>query len=209
MLFVYAAGFSFTYINLPAASGALLLFGAVQATMIAYSIWLGERFDAKQIIGLLLAFGGLLGLLAPGLSAPPLLSALLMLSAGMAWGFYSIRGKSLGDPTKVTAGNFMRAAPMAALTNLLMLSQISVDSAGIVCAIFSGALTSGIGYVIWYAALPALKASSAAAVQLSVPIIATLGGIVFLGESLTLRVVLASITILGGIALFIAARKNV
>ncbi len=211
-LFVYAAGFSFAYVSLPAATGALLLFGAVQATMISHGFWAGERLRSLQLLGLLLALGGMVGLLLPGLAAPPLLGSILMLGAGVAWGFYSLRGKGAGDPTGVTAGNFMRAAPMALVLSLLLLSQpevrASLDAAGFGYALASGALTSGIGYAIWYTALPALKATQAATVQLSVPVITALGGIVFLGESLTLRLILASIAILGGIALVILERRQ-
>lgn len=207
-LFVYAAGFSFAYVSLPAATGALLLFGAVQATMIGHGIWKGERLLRLQLAGLMLAFGGLVGLVLPGLSAPPLNGSLLMLGAGVAWGVYSLRGKGAGDPTRVTAGNFLRAAPIAAALSFLMFNGTSVDHAGFWYAVSSGALASGIGYAIWYTALPVLKATTAATVQLSVPVIAALGGIVFLGEPITLRLVLASIAILGGIALVILARQH-
>jgi drug/metabolite transporter (DMT)-like permease len=207
-LFVYAAGFSFAYVSLPASTGALLLFGAVQATMIGHGVWKGERFLRAQLLGLVLAFGGLVGLLSPGLSAPPLSGSLLMLGAGVAWGVYSLRGKGAGDPTRVTAGNFVRAAPIAAVLSVLMYASAHVDGAGFLYAIASGALASGIGYAIWYAALPALKATTAATVQLSVPVIAALGGIAFLGEALTLRLVLASAAILGGIALVILKKSK-
>lgn len=202
-LFAYAAGFSFAYVSLPAATGALLLFGAVQASMIGVGLWRGERLRRWQIVGLVLALGGLLGLLLPGLSAPPLLGALLMLGAGVAWGVYSLRGKGAGDPTRVTAGNFARAVPMALVMGVLTLKHANLDMAGAAYAVASGALTSGIGYTIWYTALPGLKATQAATIQLSVPVIAALGGIALLGEPLTLRLVLASIAILGGIALVI------
>lgn len=207
-LFAYAAGFSFAYSSLPAASGALLLFGAVQATMVAHGVWAGERFHGWQLAGLLLAFGGLVGLLLPGLSAPPLLGAVLMLAAGVAWGIYSLRGRGQGDPARVTAGNFLRAAPMAVALSLLTISHVSVDGAGVALALASGGLTSAVGYVIWYAALPALKASNAATVQLSVPVIAALGGVLLLGEAITLRLVLASVAILGGIALVILEKRR-
>lgn len=207
-LFAYAAGFSFAYVSLPAATGALLLFGAVQATMIGHGIWAGERLLGLQLVGLVLALGGLVVLLLPGLSAPPLQGSLLMLGAGVAWGIYSLRGRGAGDPIKVTAGNFLRTVPLAAAVSLLMHDGASVDSAGFWYAVSSGALASGIGYAIWYTALPALKATSAATVQLSVPVIAALGGILFLGESITLRLVFASIAILGGIALVILERKE-
>ena len=207
-LFAYAAGFSFAYVSLPAATGALLLFGAVQATMIGYGIWARERLLKLQLIGLVLALGGLVGLLLPGLSAPPLYGSVLMLGAGVAWGIYSLRGKGAGDPTRVTAGNFLRAAPIAVALSIIMLNGSSLDTAGFWYAVSSGALASGIGYAIWYTALPALNATNAATVQLSVPVIAALGGIVFLGEPITLRLAVASAAILGGIALVILEKKH-
>ncbi len=207
-LFAYAAGFSFAYVSLPAATGALLLFGAVQATMIGYGIWVGERLRKLQIVGLVLACGGLVGLLLPGLSAPPLYGSVLMLGAGVAWGIYSLRGKGAGDPTRVTAGNFLRAVPVAAAFSVITSSSAALDNAGFWYAVSSGALASGIGYAIWYTALPALKATNAATVQLSVPVIAALGGIVFLGEAITLRLLLASAAILGGIALVILEKQR-
>ena len=206
-LFAYAAGFSFAYVSLSAGSGALLLFGAVQATMIGHGLWKGERLRAFQTLGVLFALGGLVGLLLPGLSAPPLLGAALMIAAGVAWGIYSLRGKGAGDPTRVTAGNFMRAVPITIILSLLMLDFASVDAEGFYYAVASGALASGLGYAIWYTVLPALKNTSAATVQLSVPVIAALGGIVFLGEPITLRLVLASVAILGGIALVIVQKR--
>jgi drug/metabolite transporter (DMT)-like permease len=208
-LAVYAAGFSFAYVALPASTGALLLFGAVQATMIGHGLRAGERLGGLQLVGLLLALGGLIGLLLPGLSAPPLVQALLMLSAGIAWGVYSLRGKGAGDPIRVTAGNFLRAVPLAAVLSMLTLDRASLDGAGIGYAVASGALASGIGYAIWYTALPALRATTAATVQLSVPVIAGFGGIILLGESATLRLILASVAILGGIALVLREKKGV
>jgi drug/metabolite transporter (DMT)-like permease len=207
-LFAYAAGFSFAYRNLPAATGALLLFGAVQATMVSHGIWRGERLLKMQLIGLIGAAGGLVGLLLPGLSAPPLVGSALMLGAGVAWGIYSLRGKGAGDPARVTAGNFLRAVPFSAALSVLTLAGASLDTAGFWYAVASGALASGIGYVIWYSALPGLKATNAATVQLSVPVIAALGGIAFLGEPLTLRLALASVAILGGIALVILEKPQ-
>lgn len=214
-LFAYAAGFSLAYINLSAATGSLLLFGAVQASMISYGLWRGEQFRPVQLLGFILALIGLIGLVLPGLAAPPLLSSLLMLGAGVAWGIYSLRGKSTGgianpaerDPTIITAGNFLRTVPITLALSLFTLNTARLDPAGVGYAILSGAITSGIGYVIWYRALPMLKATSAATVQLSVPMIATMGGILFLGELLTLRIVLASLAILLGIALVIRNKK--
>lgn len=207
-LFTYAAGFSFAYVNLPAAAGALLLFGAVQATMIGHGVLAGERLMRLQLVGLVLACVGLVSLLLPGLSAPPLFASLLMLGAGTAWGVYSLHGKGAGDPTRVTAGNFLRAAPVAAILSLLTVNDASLDNTGVWFAVASGALASGIGYAIWYAVLPGLKAASAATVQLSVPVIAAVGGIIFLGEPLTMRLVVASIAILGGIALVILEKQH-
>jgi drug/metabolite transporter (DMT)-like permease len=202
-LFTYAAAFSYAYVSLSAATGALLLFGAVQATMIGYGLWAGERFRLRQSTGLTLALLGLVGLLLPGLSAPPLAGALLMLGAGVAWGIYSLRGKGAGDATCITAGNFLRAVPMAVLLSLAALPWTSVDAAGFWLAVSSGALASGVGYAIWYMALRGLKATSAATVQLSVPVITAVGGIVFLGEAISLRLLIASAAILGGIALVV------
>lgn len=208
VLFVYAACFSFAYVSLPTAIGALLLFGAVQATMISYGVWAGERLLKLQLVGLILAFGGLVGLLLPGLSAPPLYESVLMVGAGIAWGVYSLRGKDAGDPTIVTAGNFLRAVPIAAGLSAFMWNDISLNNAGFWYAVSSGAMASAVGYAIWYTALPALNATNAAIVQLSVPVIAALGGSIFLGETISLRLTLASAAILGGIALVILEKKR-
>jgi drug/metabolite transporter (DMT)-like permease len=206
-LFVYAAGFSFAYISLPAGTGALLLFGAVQATMIIWALRKGERLRMRQRIGLALALAGLVALVFPGLSAPPLGGSILMLSAGVAWGIYSLRGKAAGDPASATAGNFLRAVPMAVVLSAALLPWARLDRTGIGYAILSGAIASGVGYAIWYTVLPTLGAPSAATVQLSVPVLAAAGGILFLGESITLRSVLASVAVLGGIALVAMERR--
>lgn len=208
VLFIYAAGFSFAYINLTAATGALLLFGAVQVSMISVGIWKGERFSSLQMMGLLLAVVGLVTLVLPGLAAPPLFSAVLMIAAGIAWGMYSLRGRGAGDPTAVTTGNFIRTIPFTLALSLLMVGHKNFDQTGVYLAIASGAITSGIGYAIWYRALPGLKATQAATVQLSVPVIAALGGIVLLGESFSLRLGLASIAIIAGIALVIFEKSR-
>jgi drug/metabolite transporter (DMT)-like permease len=206
-LFGYAALFSFAYLQLTAGTGALLLFGAVQATMICWALVKGERFRLLQTVGLLLAISGLAALVFPGLSAPPLAAAAQMLGAGIAWGIYSLRGKGAGDPLRTTVGNFLRAVPMAVLLSAMMFRSVNINGAGIGYAIVSGALASGVGYAIWYSALPSLKASAAATVQLSVPVLAAMGGIVFLSETITLRFVLASAAVLGGIALVIVERR--
>ena len=202
-LFGYAAGFSYAYVDLPAGIGALLLFGAVQVTMVGYGLTTGERLVVRQSSGLVLALAGLVGLLLPGLSAPPPGGAALMIGAGVAWGIYSIRGKTKGDATCKTAGNFLRAAPLALGLNLAMLPSTRPATLGITCAVASGAITSGIGYAIWYSAIRGLKATQAATVQLSVPVIAAAGGIVFLGETLSARLLVASLAILGGVALVV------
>tara|TARA_R110002126_G_scaffold75469_7_gene188325 strand:+ start:4287 stop:5156 length:870 start_codon:yes stop_codon:yes gene_type:complete len=207
-LFVYAAGFSFAYLQLDTGIGALILFGAVQTSMIAYGLWRGERFAVMQWLGLLLACAGLAGLLLPGTSAPSLPAAMLMLAAGVAWGVYSLRGKAAGNPLQVTAGNFSRTVPMTLLLTVLLFSQMSLDSIGVIYALLSGAVTSGVGYAIWYSALPLLKSTTAATVQLSVPSLAALGGVLLLQEPFTLRLLLASLAILGGIALVVLVKKE-
>ncbi len=206
-LFIYAAGFSFAYVMLPTAAGALILFGAVQATMICYGLWIGERMGGRQATGLSAAFAGLVGLLLPGLSAPSPVSTLLMLAAGVAWGIYSLRGRGAGDPTAATAGNFLRAVPFAAALCVVTVDGASLNSAGILYAVISGGLASGVGYAIWYAALPGLKATNAATMQLSVPVIAAVAGTIFLGEPITVRLLLSSAGILGGVALVILSKK--
>jgi len=202
-LFAYAAGFSFAYVSLPAAAGALLLFGAVQATMVGYGLWRGERLGRWQVAGMACALAGVAGLLLPGLSAPPLSASLLMLGAGVAWGLYSLRGRGPGDPIGETAGNFLRAAPFALGLSAVLLPWAALDATGIGYALLSGGLASGAGYIVWYAALRGMQATAAATVQLSVPPLAAVGGVAFLGEPITLRLVAASVAILGGIALAI------
>lgn len=199
-LFIYAAGFSFAYINLTAATGALLLFGSVQISMIGFGIWKGERFSGLQVVGFLTAIAGLISLVLPGLSAPPLTNAILMIAAGVAWGAYSLRGRGAGDPTAVTAGNFIRTIPFTLVLSVVMFKHMNLDNQGVYFALASGAITSGLGYSIWYWALPGLKVTQAATVQLSVPVIAAFGGVLILGESLSLRLMVASVAIITGIA---------
>lgn len=200
-LFLYAAGFSFAYTQLPAGTGALLLFGAVQATMIIWGLLRGERLHVGGAIGLALALCGLVGLTWPGVSTPPLLASSSMVAAGIAWGVYSLRGRSIADPLQATAANFLRAVPLAILLSVFLWSRMSLDRNGIVIAIISGAITSGLGYVIWYAVLPELGAIRASIVQLCVPVIAAAAGLAFLKEALTTRLSLAAASILGGVAL--------
>jgi drug/metabolite transporter (DMT)-like permease len=206
-LMIYAAGFSFAYVSLSTGTGALLLFGAVQATMIAAGLRAGERFGPRQIVGLLIALVGLVIFLLPGLSAPPLGGALLMMAAGIAWGVYSLRGRGVADPAGETAGNFVRAAPMAIALAIALLSRQHLDSMGVLFAVLSGALASGIGYTAWYGALRGLTALRAASVQLSVPVLAAIAGALFLHESLSARLILASVAMLGGIALVLLNKR--
>ena len=202
-LFGYAAFFSFAYRHLTAATGAILLFGTVQTSMLSWGFLIGERLRRLQIAGLLVALAGLVYMLLPGLSAPPLIGAALMIAAGLCWTGYSMLGRGMTDPVKATAGNFLRTVPFAALLFLTQQADTSVDRTGALYAVISGAATSGLGYVLWYAALPALTATSAAVIQLSVPAIAALGGVMLLAEPLSSRLVIASATIMGGIALTI------
>ena len=210
-LFSYAALFSFAYLSLSSGTGALLLFGAVQVTMIAFGVRAGERLDAVQVLGVVMAFGGLVGLLWPGLTAPPFASALMMLAAGVAWGIYSVRGRATTDPARETAGNFILAVPFALALSLLTLPGMSVAPLGLAYAVASGALTSALGYVLWYHVARQLRATSAGTVQLSVPVIVAIGGVLLLGEPITLRLMIASTVVLGGILIVILerGRKNV
>jgi drug/metabolite transporter (DMT)-like permease len=208
MLFAYVVFFSFAYLSLSAGTGALILFGAVQLTMFGAGLRAGERFELLGWLGLALALGGLVYLVSPGVTAPTPLGAGLMTVAGVAWGVYSLRGRGLADPLAATAGNFLRAAPMALVLSVLLLARVRTSPAGILLAITSGAVTSGIGYVLWYAALKGLSALRAAAVQLSVPPIAAFGAVLFLAVPLTPRLATASAAILGGIALVLASRTQ-
>lgn len=204
VLLAYAVCFSFAYVTLTTATGALLLFGAVQAIMISRGLLAGERLRLVQWAGLLAAIAGLLVLLAPGISAPDPWGALLMIAAGAAWGAYSLQGRGTADPLAATAGNFLRAAPLA--LPVLALVPLRWDGPGILWAVLSGALASGVGYALWYTVLPHLTATRAASVQLAVPVLAALGGVLLLGEPLSLRLVLATAAVLGGIALVMHGR---
>jgi drug/metabolite transporter (DMT)-like permease len=209
-LFVYAAAFSFAYLSLPAGTGALVLFGAVQLTMIGWGLARGERFGPAQTLGLALAVGGLVYLLLPGLEAPPLGPAVLMAASGAGWGVYSLRGRGATDPVGVSAGNFVRAALLCVGLGLAVRfgagGLARPDALGLVYAGVSGVVTSALGYVLWYTVLPSLRATGAATVQLSVPVLAALGGALLLGEAVTLRLALATAVTLGGIALVLRAR---
>jgi drug/metabolite transporter (DMT)-like permease len=208
MLWLYVATFSFAYLTLSAGTGALILFGAVQMTMFGAGLRGGERFTPLAWLGFTLAVAGLVVLVLPGLAAPPLGGTALMATAGIAWGVYSLRGRQAGEPVAATAGNFARATPLAFALSLLYAGSAHASLPGVLLAVASGALTSGLGYVLWYAALPGLSSLRAATVQLSVPALTALAGVALLGETLSPRLALASVTILGGIALVLAARAR-
>ena len=207
-LFAYAICFSIAYLDLTAGTGALILFGSVQLTMIVVSLIRGERPRRLEWLGLIVAISGLVYLVFPVLTSPPLLSSLLMAAAGAAWGFYTLRGKGSGDPLADTTGNFVRSVPMIAVVAVVMLSKIHLSNRGILVAVLSGAVASGIGYTVWYAALKHHTATRAAVLQLAVPILAAVLGIVFLAEVASLRLAIAAALILGGIGLTIFGRKT-
>ncbi len=205
-LFVYAMAFSWAYVSLQAGTGALILFAAVQATMIAAALAAGERPGIVQWLGFAIAFLGLLYLLLPGLTAPDPLGASLMFASGVAWGLYSLRGRGARAPVAQTGGNFVRTVPIAVLALGIAHGSLHAEPRGLLLAVTSGALTSGLGYVLWYMVLPRLTVTRAAVVQLAVPLLAALGGVVFVAEPFTRRLALSSIFILGGLALAMGAR---
>jgi drug/metabolite transporter (DMT)-like permease len=200
-LFAYAVAFSFAYVTLTAATGALILFAAVQATIIIGALISGERLRGMEWCGLAVAMGGLVYLTLPGLSAPPTVGCALMLGAGVAWGFYTLRGRGSAAPLRDTSRNFACAVPPAAILVLLAHNHLHASAPGLGLAIASGMIASGIGYVVWYAALRGLTATRAAMVQLAVPVIAALGAVAFLSEHVGMRLVVSAGLILGGIGL--------
>jgi len=201
MLFAYAICFSYAYISLDAGAGALILFGFVQGTMIAMALWSGDRPNTSEWAGWLLASGGLVWLLLPGTEAPSPGGAALMASAGIAWGVYSIRGRRESDALAATCTNFALSVAFVGLLTLLTLRAADASKHGVLLAILSGALTSGVGYVVWYAALNYLRAMQAALVQLSVPAITAARGVALLGEPISVRLLTAGTLILGGISI--------
>lgn len=200
-LFVYATGFAFAYIGLSAATGALLLFGSVQLTMISYAIYSGERLSQTQVLGLAVASLGILFLLLPDSTAPSAIEAGLMILAGIAWGAYSILGKYSSAPTKTAAQSFVFSLPLTLILSVILFKQINLDLTGAIYAVISGAVTSGLGYAIWYRVLPYLKSTVAASAQLSVPPLTAIGGALLIGEPITFELMVSTLTILGGIAL--------
>lgn len=207
-LYLYMVFFAFAYLFLSAGTGALVLFGAVQLTMFIVALRSGEHFSPISWAGLVLAIGGLVYLVSPGVTAPDPLGAALMAVAGIAWGFYSLVGRSAGDPVEATAYNFIFSVPLVVITSLVFLGDFQLSPTGAAYAVASGAIASGIGYVIWYAALRGLTATSAATVQLSVPVIAAIGGVLLMSEDVTLRLVVASLATLGGVALVLTQRNR-
>jgi len=208
ILFIYAVTFSFAYISLDTGTGALILFAAVQITMITYALFSGKKMTSIEWMGVLLAFAGFVYLILPGVTAPSLSGFLLMTLSGVGWGSYTIRGKDSPNPLEATAYNFLRTLPMVAILLLFSLKNIQATQEGIVLAILSGAITSGIGYTIWYLALRGLSAIQASVVQLMVPVIAALGGVIFLSEMIHLRLTISALLILGGIGLVVLVKKH-
>jgi drug/metabolite transporter (DMT)-like permease len=207
-LFLYAITFSYAYLSLAAGTGALILFGTVQVTMITSGLWSGERPRPLQWVGVACALAGLVYLVFPGVAAPSLSGAVFMTIAGIAWGVYSLYGRSSKDPTLSNAGNFLFTVPLVLLASAVTFPSAHAEPRGVLYAAISGAITSGLGYVIWYAALTHLTALRAATVQLSVPVIAAVLGVVFLEESASLRLIAAGIAILGGIAMALGLRSK-
>lgn len=208
ILFLYAVTFSFAYISLDTGTGALIAFAMVQITMITSALFQGEKMTSAEWIGVILAFSGLVYLVLPGVSAPSLTGLLLMIISGTAWGLYTLRGKSSQNPLGDTAFNFLRALPFVIILLLFSIDNVKAEPQGIILAVVSGALTSGIGYTIWYMALKGLSAFQASIVQLIVPVIAAAGGVVFLAEIISSRLIFASLLILGGLAIAILKRKK-
>jgi drug/metabolite transporter (DMT)-like permease len=208
MLFGYMVFFSFAYITLSTGTGALILFGAVQLTMFGVALRSGERFSATSWVGLMMAFAGLIYLVSPGVTAPDPVGAVLMAVAGIAWGFYSLLGRSVADPLEATANNFIFCVPLVVVVSLIFLADYHATPGGVILASASGAVASGIGYAIWYKALRGLSTTQAATVQLSVPAIAALGGVLLMAEDLTMRLMLASAATLGGVWIVLARRAK-
>jgi drug/metabolite transporter (DMT)-like permease len=208
MLFLYAITFSFAYISLNTGTGALILFGSVQATMIIFAVSRGERLRLAGGLGMVVALAGLTYLVFPGLTAPSPVGAALMAVAGISWGIYSLRGRGSVSPVAATSDNFLRSTPFVILISLVFFQKVQITVSGALFAALSGGLTSAIGYVIWYAALRGHSATSAALVQLLVPVLAALGGVVFMSEQLTMRLLLSSAMIIGGVALALTQGKN-
>jgi drug/metabolite transporter (DMT)-like permease len=207
LLFLYAIAFSYAYLTLDTGTGELILFGAVQATMIMSGLLKGRQFLVIEWVGLLLALLGLVALLMPGAAAPSLTGFVLMAGSGIAWAFYTLAGKNSKNPLIDTANNFLRTLPFIAMTMLLTFSEIQISNKGILLAIASGAVMSGLGYAIWYSVLPSLTLTQAAILQLTVPIIAAVGGVLFSNEVITIKLISSSILVLGGVLVVTVGRR--
>jgi drug/metabolite transporter (DMT)-like permease len=207
-LFAYAAPFSFAYLRIGAAAGALVLFGTVQLTMIGWGVAHGERPGARAWLGLLVAAAGLVALMLPSAARPDPLGLGLMVVAGIAWGAYSLLGKRAPDPLAANARAFVIGAAFSLALSALLFRSFRTDGAGLVLAAISGAVTSAVGYAIWYRALRGLTATRAAIVQLTVPVIAAIAAVALLGETLGVRLVVAGAAVLGGVALALTARVS-
>lgn len=206
MLFLYAITFSFAYISLDTGTGALIMFGAVQITMILISFFTGNRLHLSEWTGVAIAFSGFVYLVLPEVTSPSAIGFVLMTAAGIAWGIYTIKGQGSGAPLMNTAYNFLRTTPFVFILAIIAIQKISYTTEGVIMAVLSGAIASGIGYMIWYSALGGLSATQAAVVQLSVPVIAAMGGVMFMSEMITLRLALSSMMVLGGILLVVLGR---
>jgi len=205
-LCMYATGFSFAYVSVSTATGALILFGSVQLTMMIASLIAGERLGIRAWAGYAMAVAGLVLLLWPGASAPSLWGALMMAGAGLAWGMYSVLGRQSHQPLAQTAGNFVLTLPISAAMLLFSVNRLHGNVDGILLAVASGALASGLGYALWYHVVSRISGASAATVQLSVPLLAAIGGMLVMQEPISLRLMLTGIMILGGIALMTMKR---
>jgi drug/metabolite transporter (DMT)-like permease len=208
VLLVYAATFSVAYVDLPAGPGALLLFGAVQLTMLGGAVFEGERVGVRAAGGVVVAIGGLVALLLPGSSAPAFSRSSLMILSGIAWGWYSLRGRRVADPLRATASHFARAAPLSLALSLVSLSSAWNTPRGIVLAVVSGAVTSGCGYVLWHAAVRRLSATRAAAIQLMVPVLAGVGAVVALAEPMSARLLVSGALVLSGVFVVLSSRSR-
>ena len=208
MLFLYAVCYSFAYVSLDTGIGALILFGMVQATMVTGALWAGDRPTVAEWIGWLLAMSGFVYLVSPGLTAPSPVGSVLMGIAGIGWGIYSLRGRKEPYALSATTYNFVRSVPLVLVVSALSLKEMHLSTNGIVLAILSGAITSGIGYAIWYTALRSISTMQAAMVQLSVPVLAAAGGVIFLAESVSVRLIFSGLLILGGIFLAIFSKSK-
>ena len=204
----YAVGFTLAYVRIGAGVGALLLFGAVQTTMIGVGVIRGERPHVLDWIGFALAMAGLVWLTVPGAAAPDLPGALLMIAAGACWGFYSIAGRRSSDPVGTTAGNFWRGAILVAVALGALVEPARITTSGVVLATISGAVTSGLGYVLWYAVLPTLGAWRASLIQLTVPVLTGTGAVAILGEAVSGRLLTAGLLVGVGVWLSLRAARS-